>query len=328
MPRKNFMASASTGSELFILDITAPAFYLPAAEALATMEAQYLDEAGRQTELPEPVLKALQSSHLGSALLASAGSYLAGMPTYLLKLGPERLGADSSLIDRRIAASFPALCARQRLADVAQLTADGILRVAETHPNRPICVVNIGGGTAADSWNSLILAQRYSRELLKGRPVTVAVLDSDSEGPAFAIRAFRRLSEADAPLHGLDIEVQHWPIAWSQCGQLSEALARLNAKDRICAVSSEGALFEYGSDEEITSVLEALASATPEDTFFVGSVTRLGPCAEAAQRASRAATRPRLIEAFIELAGAAGWQLDECVTRPFSYQVRLSRAAL
>jgi hypothetical protein len=243
----------------------------------------------------------------------------------MLKLGPENLGANATLIDRRIAASFPALCARLRLADISQFTASALLKTAAAYPHHPICLINIGGGTAADSWNSLILARRESPHLLKDRPITVAIVDPDSEGPAFAANAFRRLSEPDAPLHGLRMDVHHAPIAWSQLDQLSETLAKLGAQDAVCGISSEGALFEYGSDEEITSVLAALHSTTAANAFIVGSVTRKGACAEAAQRASLAATRPRSIDAFSDLATESGWRVDHSIARPFSYQLRLTK---
>lgn len=326
MASKTLTAFTPGGSELPILDLTAPAFSLPDADDLAVMESQYIEDSSRQTEPSGPLLQALQDSLLGSALLASARSYLAGLPTYLLKLGPENLSPDASSIDRRIAASFPAICARQRLADVARLTASGVLRTAEAYPNRPLCLVNIGGGAAADSWNTLLLAQRDSPDLLKARIVNVAIFDPDADGPAFAVNAFRRLSDVDAPLHGLDIRVSPWAISWSQLQELREALASLSARNSICAISSEGALFEYGSDEEIRSALNALESAVPEESFFVGSVTRSGACAEAARHLSRTATRPRSIEAFTELTASGGWRLDEYIPRPFSYQVRLRKA--
>lgn len=325
MHRKTLTARTASGSQLPILDITAPAFSLPTPGQLATMEIQYLEESGRQTELAEPLLQALRSSVLGNALLASAGSYLAGMPTYLLKLRPEDLGPDASFIDRRIVASFPAVCARFRLADICRLTASELLRTAAAHPNRPICLVNVGGGTAVDSWNSLILARRESPALLEDRPIAVAVFDPDTEGPAFAVNAFHRLSEPDAPLDGLNLHVHHWPVTWSELGQLRETLASMRVQDAICAVSSEGALFEYGSDEEITGVLRAIHNATAETAFVVGSVTREGPCAKAAQRASRAATRPQSMEAFSQLASSAGWRVDHTITRPLSYQVQLAK---
>ena len=42
----------------------------------------------------------------------------------------------------------------------------------------------------------------------------------------------------------------------------------------IVAASSEGALFEYGSDEEISANLHVLREGTPANTIIAGSLTR------------------------------------------------------
>ena len=59
----------------------------------------------------EEIRAALAQSTLGAAVMAARGSYLAGLPTYVFKLGPEQLGSCDSPLDRRISASFPALSA-------------------------------------------------------------------------------------------------------------------------------------------------------------------------------------------------------------------------
>jgi hypothetical protein len=53
----------------------------------------------------------LRKSKLGRGLVAASGTFVDGMTTYLLKLGPGNLGTRVDLIDRRIAASSPALSA-------------------------------------------------------------------------------------------------------------------------------------------------------------------------------------------------------------------------
>jgi hypothetical protein len=39
-------------------------------------------------------------------------------------------------------------------------------------------------------------------------------------------------------------------------------------------VSSEGGLYEYGSDAEVVANLSVIAARAPEGTFVVGSFTR------------------------------------------------------
>ena len=324
-------AQAIDGSEFPVIDLTLPAFSMPHNdEELAAMERQYLDEASRQQDMPESLREALRNSMLGSALMASAGTFLAGLPTYLLKLGPENLGPGATAIDRRIAASFPALCTRLRLMDISLLMSAGLSRITEKCPAKPLCLVNIGGGVASDSWNALILMRRLDALLLEERPITIAVLDPDQQGPAFGARALQALCQSGAPLNGLQVNFQHLPVGWSDGNRLQTTLKELGAENAICGISSEGALFEYGSDEEIVSSLAALHAGTAPDALVVGSVTREGECTRASRGATHAATQPRTLEAFTELAAASGWQLQDLntasITRPFSFHIRLVKS--
>jgi hypothetical protein len=100
-------------------------------------------------------------------------------------------------------------------------------------------------------------------------------------------------------------------------------LQKLGALDAACAISSEGGLFEYGSNEEIVANLAALDAGTASDAFIVGSVTRDCEVVRASGRI--VATRPRTIEAFRVLAECGGWQLNQVIERPFSYHVSLSK---
>ena len=315
-------ATTDEGVELPVIDITNPAFAVIFSEAeLSAMAEQHAREAAR--EIPPHVLDALRQSILGRALMAASGTFLGGLETYRLKLGPDLLGADATPIDRQIAASFPAQTARLRLHDMARLLVDGLGLAGFDEPRRPICMVNIGGGPAADSWNALIRLHRERPELLPQRPLTISVLDLDDRGPAFGARAVEALRAPAAPLAGLDISFRHISFNWSDADRLQDTLGELRAADSACAVSSEGALFDYGSDSEIVSNLKAIHAATAMDAFVVGTVTRPGVMA----RSSPIATRPRTIEAFGSLAGQAGWMVQHAIDRPFSYHVRMVKAA-
>lgn len=320
-------AMTEEDTKLAVIDVTNPAFAVTATEAeLSAMAEQYILEAGQQREIPEALREALRNSMLGRGLMAATGTFLGGMSTYLLKLGPENLGGEASPIDKRIAASFPAFTARLRLQDMARLLAAGLGCAEADGARRPVCLVNIGGGPGSDSWNALITLRAESPEGLVKREIAIAVLDLDACGPAFGRRAVEALCGVGAPLHGLDIGFRHFPYEWSDAEQLAEALEKLNAREAACGISSEGGLFEYGSDEEIVANLRALHAGTAKDAVMVGSVTRDGGPVRASLIASRVLTRPRTIEGFRLLCEQGGWGVEEIIERPFSYNVRMVKA--
>src|SRR5579872_401295 len=332
MRRDVLYARTDEGAELAVIDVTNPAFAVSATDAeLCAMAELYIREAAQQKEIPAALREALRSSMLGRGLMAAAGTYLDGISTYLLKLGPENLGESASPIDKRIAASFPAFTARLRLQDMARLLAEGLAVTAAAEPLRPILLVNIGGGPASDSWNALInLSPRVRVEadaeklgLMVGRRVVIAVMDLDSCGPAFGARVIEALRAPMAPLDDLDVDLRHFRYEWSEADRLRDRLKELQASEAACGISSEGGLFEYGSDEEIVANLGVLHAQTAGDAFVVGSVTRDGGPVRASLVASRVCTRPRTIEGFRSLAGQAGWTVQEVIERPFSFHVRM-----
>jgi hypothetical protein len=320
-------AITDEGEKLAVIDVTNPAFAVSATdEELAAMAEQYILEAGRQQEIPAALREALRNSKLGRGLMAASGTFLDGMTTYLLKLGPQNLGEGTSPIDQRIAASFPAFTARLRLQDMAGLLADGLAKTATVDPRRRVCLVNIGGGPAADSWNALICLRMERTELLADREIEIVVMDSDARGPAFGSRALDSLRADGAPLNGVNISFRQFGYEWSCTERLRDALEELRASDAACGISSEGALFEYGSDEDIVSNLRVLHAGTARDSIVVGSVTRDGRPVRASLIANRVSTRPRTIEAFRALAEKGGWIVQLVMERPFSYHVRLVKS--
>ena len=320
-------AKNEEGEELAVIDVMHPAFAVAANEAeLAAMAEQYIREAGQRREIPEAMREALRDSMLGRKLISATETYLDGMSTYLLKLGPENLGKGATPIDLRIAASFPAFTTRLRLQDMARLLADGLAGSMPAENGRPVCLVNIAGGPASDSWNSLIQLRDKPAVLLEGREITLAVLDLDERGPAFGARAVTALCALVAPLGGLKVVFKHYRYDWSDVGRLRGALEEMHASEAVCGVSSEGGLFEYGSDEEIVLNLRALHGGTPRDAIVVGSVTRDSEPVRASLATTRFLTRPRTMEAFQALAEEGGWKTQEVIERPFSFNVRLVKA--
>jgi hypothetical protein len=154
------------------------------------------------------------------------------------------------------------------------------------------------------------------------RDATIAILDVDAAGAAFGERAVAAMQTSGGPLSAMTIGVHHATYDWSDASQLPGLLATLRA-NAICAASSEGALFEYGTDQQIVENLRALRDATPAAATFVGTVTRDSAATRASRASTRVTTIPRSIEAFRDLASAARWRLEVVLERPFAYSVRL-----
>jgi hypothetical protein len=320
-------ARTDDGIDLPVVDVTHPAFALDVtADEQRELVARFLAEPQPLARMPAFLRDALLRVLLRKAALARAigearGGYLRAIPTYLLKLGPDNLVAGyASPVDRRIAASLPALAMRLRLQDMARLLADALApRLAEADVS-PVRLINIAGGTAIDSINALLLLRQ--RGVLGRRRVRIDVLDLDAAGPAFGARALEALRTPGAPLEGVDAALGHTRYDWNDVSVLRAAL-RDGEGGHASAGSSEGGLFEYGSDEAILANLVCLREEAPRDFVFVASVTRADEPTERVYRWSRAATRQRGLDALRALAGRAGWQVTRAIERPFSDQVTL-----
>jgi hypothetical protein len=235
-----------------------------------------------------------------------------------MKLGPDNLVPPyDHPIDRRFAASPHVTFIRLRMQQVAGMIArnlrDGLGGTAPLH------LVNIGGGPAVDSLNVLVLLRRDCPQALE-RPVVIHVLDADRAGPHFAGNALAVL-KTEGVLRGLDVALDYRAYDWNVTAPLAELLAALPA-DRILAASSEGALFEYGSDEAVVGNLNLLHAAGAR--LVAGSVT----AANQARRRMIAATGfklyPRGAEGFRPLAHKAGFRIARIESNFISDQVLLT----
>jgi hypothetical protein len=315
-----------------VIDITHPAFaHEPTPAQLDASGEAFLAEAARRARIPRFIHRlilrlVLRKSLLGPGLLAASGGFVTGLNTYLLKLGPDNLPAGATAIDRRIAESFPAISTQLRLKDVARLLADDLGSRIRPLDNRPLILVNIAGGPAADSLNALILLRRDRPDLLANRRAEVRILDQDAHGPSFAARCAKALMAGNGPLAGLDVDVTHVPYDWRHTDVLRRCLADAEAANAHIAISSEGGLFEYGSDAEVVMNLRTMAENASADAGISGSVTRGDGPARAAQAATAVQVRPRTLDEFGALAASAGWAIDRAIVRPFCFDVRLRRA--
>ena len=326
-------ALSNDGIELPVIDVTHPAF---ACEVSAAALSSLIDESVRDLATvkntpPEAVRAIVAKSILARGWVRSVGSIMDGMTTYLNRLGPENLGDGyANAIDRRMAAGLLALSFRFRLRDIARLIADALATTPAVPDERPVCLLNIAGGAAADSVNGLILVNKECPQRLIGRRVSIRVLDVDDQGPGFGERALSALLEEGAPLAGLDVAFEHTNYDWGQVASLRETLAGMgDIGAGVC--SSEGGLFDYGSDEDIVGNLTVLRDATPADFVVVGSVVRdtttldlrLKPTTEAG---GRPVIRYLGLDAFRALAGRSGWRVDRVIDSVAHHAVSMTKA--
>jgi hypothetical protein len=226
-------------------------------------------------------------------------------------------------VDRRFVASPHMVMVRLRMQQVARMIAEGIADdLTAAPPHAALSLINIGGGPAMDSINALILL-RLARPELLSRPLGIEVLDSSQDGAFFGANALAALRAPGGPLEGLDIVMQHHDYDWNDPSLLEALVGKLAAAGTILAASSEGALFEYGSDQAIVGNLRALHARGTGVRLAAGSVTR----ADEARRRMIAQTRFKLIArglaGFAPLVAQAGFRIAKSEPALLSDQVLL-----
>jgi hypothetical protein len=320
------VASTRDGVTLPVIDVTDPRFAVPDdAASLARLFAQASAEEQRNRRLPKFIMRfllkrAAKRSLLVRALFGGEGSFLDGITTYVMKLGADHLPPPfDSAVDKRVAASAQLKLLRLRTQQVATLLADGIGDALEAEPAVPLHLVNIAGGPAIDSMNALILLRQRGADLK--RPIVIHVLDQDDAGPFFGSNALAALTADGAPLAGLDVTFRHRHYDWNAPATLEALLRELAASGAVVAASSEGGLFEYGSDEAIVGNLAALRAGNVR--VIAGSVTSDDERRRRLVTASRFKLIPRGLQGFAPLAARAGWRVARSESAQLSEQVLL-----
>jgi hypothetical protein len=335
LPERNkrpgvYYAVTRDGIELPIVDVTNPAFAVSLSEAeQRALTGKFLRDSEPLERLPRPlrnlVLRIfLRGSAVSRGVRQSRGTFMTSMNTYLLKLGPDMLGsAYSKPADRRIVAGLVPLGLRLRLQDLSRMMTDVLAPALLSDAHRPLVFVDIAGGPAMDSLNALILLNKEHAGVFSRREVSIHVLDRDQEGPFFGAAALNALSQEAAPLHGVDCTFRHSSYDWSDPRMLQAVLDETHAAKAAAIASSEGGLFEYGSDEDIRSNLSLLRTC-PELLAVAGSVTRADEPNRRLHAIGSAATRPRGLPVFRELIRGTGWKISRAIERPFSDHVLLT----
>ncbi|HET9870237.1 MAG TPA: hypothetical protein VFR02_07070, partial [bacterium] len=284
--------------ELPVLDITHPAFRPPEGAGPGPWFA-FLKQLPPFAWVRE---KLGPSSVLQQGLRRARGGFLSGMDTYLFKLGPDNLGrAYAGARDRKMAGGALARSLALRTAAMARMLAQGLAPQLRARPGRPLDLINLGGGPAMDSLNALILLAQKSPRALRGRRVTIHVLDLEAEGPDFGARALAALQKPGGPLAGLRARLRYVRYDWAAPAPLLALLRRCAAGKGVMAGSAEGSLFSYASDGQIAEHLALFQAATPASFRMVGSLAIVGP-------GPGPALRDRGPEELAALARSGGWR--------------------
>lgn len=326
-------ATTADGLRLPVIDVTHPAFAIADdAASLAVMNDAFLAWDRRNRRMPGFVMRlifrlAARRSRLLQRVLASDNDYLDSISTYMLKLGANNLPSDfDSPTDRKVAAAPHVTLVRLRMQQIARLLADALVAPLAVAPAAPLHLINIAGGPALDSINALIMVAREHATLLQ-RPIAIDVFDSQPDGPAFGARALAALTAPGGPLHGLAVQFQHYAYDWNDTVPLARRLDDLAARGAIIAASSEGGLFEYGTDDAIVANLTALAPAGVP--IVAGSVTSSSEVRKRMIAQARFRIFPRGLDGFAPLAERGGYAIAESRTAIVSEQVLLRpRAAV
>lgn len=314
------------GIVLPVIDVTQPRFAVSddPSNVNRLLEASVREEQSRRY-VPRFLMRLMlreltKKSLLARALFGTDSEFLPGLPTYVMKLGPDNLPSPyDSPTDKKFAASAHLTLLRLRTQQTAQLLAAGLIDDLRDD-GAPLHFINIAGGPSIDSLNAIILVRRDRPELLR-RKIVVDVFDLDDDGPFFGANALAALMQAGRPLVGLDIKFVHRHYDWNDIAALTAHLAALKAAGGVAVASSEGGLFEYGEDEAIAANLKALHGGGVR--LVAGSVTADDEARKRMIADSGFKLKPRGIRGFMPLAAQAGFAIARVLPAHFSTQVQL-----
>jgi hypothetical protein len=267
------------GVELPMLDITHPLFLssideIKLKETLKKVEKSADKTADKFNNMPVFIKKFLANrSFIMSELIYGKedNSFLSGISTLMLKLGPGLIGKGRKrFLDRLSSKAIGGILMRMRVRDMSKCQAETMIPLLTKSQKKDICFINIAGGAASDSINTLFLIQQKQPELLKNRQIEINVLDIDTFGPAFADRCLTALKVPGGRFSGLDISFRHIQYDWNSTEKLKELLTERDEWLQIC--SSEGGLFEYCTDEVIIQNLNTIYDNSVKDIIIVGSL--------------------------------------------------------
>lgn len=321
------IATTDEGFYLPVLDVTHPRFALDDNEAsYQSLRRELLESERRNRRLPRFVMRfmlkaAARQSRLVKAMFASDADVLDSLSTYVMKLGPANLLPPyQTPMDERFVAAPHATFMRLRTQQVATLLPRHLAEELASSGSRPLHLINIAGGPAIDSLNALIVLDR-DHPGLHDIPVVIHVLDLEPAGAVLGANALAALQKDGGRLCRMDVSFNFVPYDWNNPAPLHLLLAELRLLNALVACTSEGGLFEYGTDAAITANLKVLHAGGV--SCVVGSVTRSAEARRNLTGADRFKVIPRGLAIFDALSKQADFAIDE--TRPgiFSDQALL-----
>ena len=274
-------AFTKDGIELPVLDITHPLFVSSIdEEKLERNIREIAPEAKKRAEsfkkLPLFIKRFLSKRSFimaGMMDMTTGNEYVTGLSTMVMKLGPGFIGKGRrKLLDRLGSRAIGAVMVRMRTRDISGFLANSIKGSLKTFPGKDLCLVNIGGGTATDSLNALILVLKSDPELISGKKIELNILDVDDYGPYFAISSARELISDEGALKGISLSCRHIDYNWRDVTGLDELLKE--RAEWVTLFSSEGGIFEYGEEEDIINTLRVISRNTGNQTAFCGSLVK------------------------------------------------------
>ncbi|MCG2817276.1 MAG: hypothetical protein L6425_15245 [Candidatus Aminicenantes bacterium] len=305
-----------TGLELPVLDITHPLFEASIDEKILTELCAKSPQAAAMMKMMPDAQKKMIADHsyiFGTHFYETPAAYLSGMGTYMLKLGPQLIGGgEERKIDRMATMGVSGIAARMRLRDLCRLQTEALSPQLRVRPGDRLCLINIAGGAASDSINTLRLIQEEDPSLLMDRRIEIHLFEIDALSSRFAEKSVKALKEPGCAFQKLDLTYQFHRTAWSETAELTNLL--ISRGNDIVVCSSEGGLFEYGQDEDIHAVLKTLNDHSSGSTIAVGSALldrgRIDPTITAMAETSGAALRFLGKEGIQDILAPTGWAMD------------------
>ena len=323
-------ATTDDGLRLPVIDITQPAFALPDDPAsVAALDAAFRESETRNALMPRFIMHfmmraAARRSRLLADILDPDTSFLAGLTTYIMKLGVENLPPPfDSDTDRRLVSSPQVTAMRLRLQQTVKLIAGALEPLLLAAPAAPLVLVNIGGGPAIDSIDALILlrrAQGDASDLLR-RPIAIQVLDIDAAGPHFGAAALAALSAEGQPLAGLDIAFTHQPYRLECAGAARRYGRSCGGTRRDHRGVLRGRLVRIWRRRSHRRQSQGVAYGGTK--AVVGSVTNADPVRRRSVTGSRFKLLPRGLDGFRPLAERSGFRIARSEATPLGDQILL-----
>jgi hypothetical protein len=274
-------AFTDSGIELPILDITHPLFKASTNKANLERLRNTIEKTGDKMVIHLKAMPSFLKNFLAQHSYIIAGflsinkenNFLSGISTLMMKLGPGLIGNGiGKIFERRASRSISSVTLRVRIQDICELETEALIPQLTQWPEKNLCFINIGGGTASDSINTLILLLKKNPSLLKTRKIEINVLDMDTFGPGFGNNCIESLKTPDQYFHHLDISFRYMKYNWNDPSGMEGLLTE--RKDWVTLCSSEGGLFEYGTNEDIISNLNLLYDRTGDDVKIAGSLIK------------------------------------------------------